>query len=275
MIISDRFRFVFIHVPKCGGTSVRRVLARFDERDHIYFSRARSNHSQLGFLDYHHIPLALLRDHFSEDFGCVRNYASFALARDPFARFPSSLSESLYWRGRNPQDLTSSEIAREVDEVIEYLGDSSLRLPIIEPNFIHFARQVDYSVLDGERIVDHIYLVEHLPDMLRHIGELTGAVVETPQRENERLSYRNKLLQHADSLAQSAIVTSVPRNVWKPIFGLLKKSFLAVGILDKWSHQHTEIFRSAKVSRFVAEFYADDVQLYEDVRSRVGQAEPK
>ena len=275
MIISDRFRFVFVHIPKCGGTSVRSALARFDEREHVYFSRGRSNHSQLGFLDYHHIPLALLRDYFEEDFECVQSYASFALARDPFARFPASLSERLIWQGRNLHDLTSREVAREADEVIERLSSPSLNLPVTEPDFIHFAKQVDYVDLDGQRVIDNIYPIEQLPDMLRRIGELAGAALENPQRKNERLLYNSKILHRADDLAQRIIVSSVPRCIWKPVFSLVKRHLLEFGALSKWSHRHAGAFRSAKVHRFVAEFYADDVRLYEEVRSCAGKVEPK
>lgn len=273
MIISDRFRFVFVHIPKCGGTSIRSALARFDERESIYLARGRSNHSQLGFLDYHHIPLALLRDYFEKDFECVQSYASFALARDPFARFPASLSERLLCQGRNLRDLTSREVARETDEVIEYLNSPSLSLPVAEPDFIHFAKQVDYTDLDGQRIIGSVYPIERLPDMLRHIGELAGVAIENPHRENERLLYNNKLMHYADNLAQRIIISSVPRRIWKPVFGLIKRRLHEFGALSRWSHRHAGVFKSAKVRRFVAKFYADDIRMYEEVRAKSSQSE--
>ena len=268
MIVSDRYRFVFVHIPKCGGTSVRSALEKYDERADVYFSRGRDYHDELGFLDYHHIPLAVLREHFKEDFDCVRRYESFALTRDPVARFPSSLSERLIWRGKNPHLLSTREIAREVDEVIEYFSSPSLELPVRDPDFIHFARQVDYTHLDGERVVKRVYPINRLQDLLYDIGDLTGISVDILPPKNERLSYTSRFLQHADSVAQGAIMAIVPRRIWKPVFHAIKGYFIRFGVVKRWRSRHSRIFESAKVIQFIGDFYADDILLYEEAQSR-------
>lgn len=49
MIIDDRHRFVFVHIPKCAGTSVRQVLKQFDSYEGRW-ANAKREHPELGRL---------------------------------------------------------------------------------------------------------------------------------------------------------------------------------------------------------------------------------
>jgi hypothetical protein len=59
MIVSDRHRFVFIHIPKCAGTSVRNVLEGFDETGGRFNTRIADD-PKFGRLDYTHLPLSIM-----------------------------------------------------------------------------------------------------------------------------------------------------------------------------------------------------------------------
>ena len=50
MIISDRNKFVFIHIPKCAGTSIRSRVEHLDDRNGAYSSRL-DEHPELGLLN--------------------------------------------------------------------------------------------------------------------------------------------------------------------------------------------------------------------------------
>ena len=51
MILSDRYRFVFIHVPKCAGTSVRAAVAPYHDAD-SRFLKGVELHPDLGEIDF-------------------------------------------------------------------------------------------------------------------------------------------------------------------------------------------------------------------------------
>jgi hypothetical protein len=262
MIISDRHRFAFVHIPKCGGTSVRTALQALDERSARYFGRGRSVHPELGPLDFHHVPLAVLRDHFADDFACLRDYAAFALCRDPFERFPSSVFQKI--RGGDPARVSADEMRREVDAVIRRLSDLPRGAPVVEPDLIHFSRQSDYVELDGERIVGNVFRVSEIDEMLARIAELTGCQGPSAGRENARMRYINPVLQAVDRRLQPLVMGVLPRSVWKPAFTVLKHGLVRAGLLARWDDWHREIFASEDVRAFIASFYADDVRLYAD-----------
>ncbi len=80
MIISDKHQFAFVHIPKCAGTSLRSILQHFDDRGSKFTGRV-DHHTELGELDYVHIPLFALREHFRPEFEAVQQYWSFAVVR--------------------------------------------------------------------------------------------------------------------------------------------------------------------------------------------------
>jgi hypothetical protein len=91
MIINKTNRFAFVHIPKCGGTSVRKVLDTFNEWSYLgnpWIGETK----KLGTVHFSHLPLQALRILFPEDLELVLKYESFALVRDPYERFFSKSS---------------------------------------------------------------------------------------------------------------------------------------------------------------------------------------
>ena len=64
LIISDRFGFAFVHIPKCAGSTVREQIRRIDPE--CFEMAGRRMHPDLGKIDAMHLPLDILRDHFPE-----------------------------------------------------------------------------------------------------------------------------------------------------------------------------------------------------------------
>ena len=262
MIISDTHGFVFVHIPKCGGTSVRSALARYDDRAEQYYDKGRATHPVLGDLDHHHIPLSVLRENFPEDFECVKRYTSFAIVRDPFERFPSSVFQRL--RATNAEKLSSEDVRAEVDAVIGRLLALSPGEPVLEPDLIHFSRQQDYVSLDGNRIVDNVFALNGIPELISAVSGLTGEIISPVQRENERLRFSNALLASADRWVQARIMNNLPRRAWKPVFTLAKGGLMRTGVLKRSNDWHGAVFQSEDVQRFIREFYANDISLFSE-----------
>lgn len=201
MIISDKHRFVFIHIPKCAGTSVRRSLQPFDSRKGTFSDRV-DHHTELGELDYVHIPLFALRDHFRPEFNVVQQYWSFAVVRDPYARFASSVSQRLRKYSNTPiQKRSVNNITSCILEIIDYLSRQRQEQVLLPPDYIHFQRQVDYIQVDGKRLVDSIYTVNQIDELLADVRQNTGQSLcdivpeGTNTPANQKKVFRNDLLR--------------------------------------------------------------------------------
>ncbi len=174
MIISDEHRLAFIHIPKCAGVSVKQPLRAFDSTGG-YYSRI-GEHPELGRIHFAHIPLGDLALHFPEDFRKVRDYRSFAVVRDPRARFLSAIFQRLReFKQLAQSQITAGRVAEEADEVMARIEAAPERLGL---ELVHFNRQADFVNHAGTRIVGDLFAIEHIGDLVDFVSEQTGVRIE-------------------------------------------------------------------------------------------------
>ncbi|HCQ64025.1 MAG TPA: hypothetical protein DIU07_02075 [Rhodobacteraceae bacterium] len=222
-----------------------------------------SKHPVLGLLDHAHIPLAVLRDHFPEDFARLAAYRSFALIRDPFSRFPSSLHERFVQRDRIPlANRASDEVAREVDEVMAQLARLPNGVPITDPGLIHFSRQRDYVYLDGQQVVAEPRTVAEVDGMLEELSDLVGEPILVEARRNRRFRYASSSLMRMQLAVTRRIEKTLPRWIWKPVYVPVKQAFFATGLIQPNRDPPAALPNAPEVDAFVREFYAGDIGLF-------------
>lgn len=269
MIISDRYKFAFIHIPKCAGTSIRTPLKQFDSCDGTFTGRV-DIHPTLGQLDYVHIPLFVLREHFSSEFKVVQDYWSFAVMRDPFSRFASSVSQRMKIYSNQPiQKCSFDDIQGVIDDSIDYLACQPRDEHLLASEYIHFQKQVDYIQLDGTRIIDKIYLVDDIETLLTDLGEIVGQnllepTILGPQMTNANASvvYRNEVLRY--------VIESI-RPVMNSVGKALSEN--AKQRIREWIYiprdkRMRDLFAAEHVQAFIGDYYADDIRLFEQIRQR-------
>jgi len=266
MIISNTHRFVFIHIPKCAGTTVRQPLSKFND-----WGEAgppwQINDPVLGAIDYGHMPLYTLRDHFEEEFKTVTDYWSFAMVRNPFARFASSVSQRLKMYSNQPIHRSNlDDIRKAIDESIDYLSQqprSNHRLP---PEYIHFQKQIDYIELDGEQIVDSLYTVDDVDKLLEEVGQRVGrSLGQSNQaggvqpRANQSIVFRNDLLRWVIETARplsNKVSRLLPEGV---------KQWVRDQIYIPRDQRMKNLFTADYIQDFIRDYYAEDIALYKKV----------
>lgn len=261
MILSDKYQFAFIHIPKCGGTTVRAMIQEFDSTGGRFTDRV-DDHPELGKLDFVHIPLRVLRDYFPKEFALVVSYRSYALCRDPFDRFPSSLAQRIrMYKAIDPHSLGETQFARYVDEVITYLSANSA---IKDPSFIHFEKQVNFVDVDRERIIKNIFPIDSLGEMLKEIEAIVDRNLGPEPRLAQTFVFRNSRLRAIAELAHAVgggrVWSSLPELLRRPI----RKPFFspARSVMPK-------SLQSNYVRDFVESYYRLDFRLFEEVTKRV------
>lgn len=266
MIISDKFGLVFVHIPKCAGTTLRFALAPFDDAADRYYNKGVSEHPVLGPLDYHHIPLEVLAEHFTQDFDLFDSYRSFALVRDPFARFPSSLHERFVQRDGIPLSKRNrAEIAKEVDEVLRVLSEHPKDRPVTDPGLIHFSRQKDYIFLNGRRVVQTVRTVAEMDDVLSDLTGIIGRPIQPEESKNRRVHHVFPAIEKLQRAITRPIEKALPRRLWKPAFKPIQAAFVATGLMRHAGNPLVNLPNASEIDAFIAEFYAEDIQLFEMV----------
>jgi hypothetical protein len=264
MLISDANKFIFIHIPKCAGTSLRKSILKVDPNA-IKFNY-RDMHTELGRLDYTHIPLKELHDYFPTEWNKILNYSTLACVRDPYHRFPSSLAQKLrMYKGCEIRFLTSKKLAKEVDEVIETLSI----LPsnnVLPAEMIHFQKQVCYIFHDKQQIIKTVIDVSQVEIYLAQLFNTLDTQIFSPPRtqhkHNATMKYKIDLYRNFDQYVLDPIYkhrvgqyTMIKRGINK-----IKKL-----IMSPYNAHLDPIFYSETVRNFIKEYYQEDIIYVEEL----------
>lgn len=267
MIISDVYQVAFIHIPKCGGSTIQSYLQKYDDL-HSAFSGRLFSHPQLGSLDLGHIPLFVLEKFYPLQFQAIQKYWSFAVVRDPFSRFPSSVSQRLKMYGvRSIQELSISELGEVIDRDIEFLSRHRSRQCLLPSEYIHFQKQSDYVYIARESPISRLFSLENLHLLsaelkarfapnLAMLGERKWSL----NRVNQTFVFRNDLFRTMYQLSMPA------RSILRPLVpGKVRQKLRCVSMVPR-DERYRDLFRSKNYVSFINDYYSEDIQLYERVK---------
>lgn len=263
MIINDEYRFVFLHIPKCAGTTVRETLQSFDSREGRFTGRV-DYHPALGKLDYVHIPLFALREHFRAEFEAVQDYWSFAVVRDPYSRFASSLTQYLkMYSDRSIQNCSIKEIESFARSAIDYLSSQMQLHSLLPPEYIHFQRQVDYIQLGDKQIVDSIYTVGQIDELIADVSRHTGQGLLEIASQGGTPSANRALVFRNDLLRRFIVISRPAANFLSKFLPENYKQTIRNHVYVPRDQRMKDIFESDHVRAFIGEYYAADIRLYQ------------
>ncbi|RDC74444.1 hypothetical protein DLJ49_03920 [Rhodovulum sp. 12E13] len=254
MLICDPHRFAFVHIPKCAGTTVRARIRRFDSCDG-FFERPKE-HPGLGRVDFAHIPLRMLARAFPEVLQKLRDYNSFAVIRDPLDRFGSSLRQTLhFYEHVYPTEMSRTELHDAVRRMIDRLEGAP---DWARHDLAFFQRQVDFVDLDGERIVDRLFPMTRVGQMLEDIGHLAGVPLEGEEKRNRDLSFRSRALVRPAYAINAFLWRHAPAG----LHASLKRFALPLITHRDSATKRLGITDLAEVHDFVNRYYSEDAALH-------------
>lgn len=208
LIISHKYRFIFLKSSKTAGTSMEIALSRFCGDQDIITPLGAENESMRSRLKYpghrncgapvrdyrlrdvarllvrrqrklrfyNHIPAAEIRNYIGEKIW--NDYFKFCFERNPWDRVISWY----YWRCQSEPRPTLSEF--------------------IESDALYTLKQngFDLYTIDGQIAVDRIFLFENLGEELENLREILG-FPETPRLPNAASAYRKDHRHYRDVLS--------------------------------------------------------------------------
>jgi hypothetical protein len=203
MLLSVKYNFLFVHIAKTGGTSVRAALSPLRRRDPLFIPQFIA--SRLSHLTGHRIASKLPR------------HSKIIAAKE---MLPQELFDKLFKFAfvRNPWDLQVSswhhlkrERPRLVEDIPDFPSFIRWKLDPERPYQYHIdtsiEQQTDYlKDLDGEILVDFIgryeNLVEDYEEACRRIG-IKAQPLPHKRQAKDRTDYRSYYDDNtADKVAQ-------------------------------------------------------------------------
>ena len=268
----------FIHVPKCGGTTVSQSL-----RPHLAFPVEEMaadlglpasqmpphdynlRHPELGRIKVNHIPAAILAEHFPRTWAAVEASSSFAVLRDPRDRFVSAVLQRLReYRGLGASAVSDRRVEDEAARVCEWLDG---RGPFCDAEYVHFSRQADYVERQGRRVHERVFPIERLDALYDWLHERHGLPRLRP--EPKRVGRRPRgWMRHVHPVASFAGRRLLGRRARAALYPLWLRS----GAFENTSSGYGRIAFDAGVEAFVARHYARDGELHREALERCGEA---
>ncbi|MHB2149543.1 sulfotransferase family 2 domain-containing protein [Calditrichota bacterium LG25] len=259
MIIIDSKKIFFIHIPKCGGTTIRKLLAPVDDT----FLNLKENEELLlkGNIDIAHLPLFSVEEFLPYIYQKILYYDTYALIRDPYERFASSLTQRIkMYKKLNLREMNKNELKIEIDEVIDYLRKNNTSNKLLDVEYIHFQKQKDYIYNKNQKIIKYIYTIEEIDQLIITLVEKINdkRVSYSFKAENQTLIYRFSFIKNFYKIAKNIKLNRA--------FNMLPSSFKKIfrNILYKkqdYSKKFT-VFKSSYVLDFIKEYYREDIELY-------------
>jgi hypothetical protein len=191
MIVSHAKRFVFVHSPKCAGTSAQAMLRQYHDDQELFLNARYSVHFGRE-VNYQHMRSWELEALFPRIVSAMDDYETLALARNPYDRFVSAVAQYFAQFERTLDVTTASE--RSLLGHVQRLIDRELRREAVigDPRFIHFSLQSWYSMLGDRRLVKHVCPIPAGDDGWAAVFAKLG-VTSFPLR---RLNIRGPVLAH-------------------------------------------------------------------------------
>ncbi len=172
-MIDHKNKVIFIHIPRCGGTSIEKALTGFD----YWHINPILKHAPAN------IYRNLFRNYWDE-------YFKFSIVRDPYTRFRS------LWKYRKAYRLNlDAEGKICIDKYVDYFGPN--KIIELQENLINSGLEVKYMdtckfkkrQVYGNYInesIDKIYYFENLPEVFSELSNLFNINLPTVHAEKSQ-----------------------------------------------------------------------------------------
>lgn len=206
----------------------------------------------VGRVHLAHLPSKTIREHFPDVYQILLECQIFAVCRDPFSRFRSSVSQHLkLYKNISMASLGEAELRSRILDLIGEIEKSPDVLPI---KLNHFVRQTE--MLDDEMEIS-VFALEDMADMMEQISVRTGIPMRHDRKDNETILLRDERLRKPLSRVAVELKKKLPSTVYQTLQKLAKRT------LQKSIPETTEdVFHSPEILDFVKTHYADDIALH-------------
>lgn len=166
-IINNKYKFIFVHIPKNAGTSISNFFSLYNSPVDIEIGGTKIGEIlQAEYLSRFgigkHAPAKKLAFSLS---GLWENYYKFAVIRSPYTRFISAFNFLKNWSG--PQTYQVSEVMKSCDSLEQFL-DCFASIPAGFADNIFLPQS--YWVYDGAKVmVDRLVRFESMESDLSEV----------------------------------------------------------------------------------------------------------
>lgn len=250
MIYIRQTGFLFIHIPKCAGTFVKKNLGRYDEFELSFYHSDKKDkwnkraHRTLDEISKQDCDLFLLLEKLNTN----------AIVRNPYKRFVSALRQ--HCKEEAPLILFSSHMmVHRAKQIIKRIIGGNGAIP---KDLVHFTPQSFYTHYEGVQVVKNLWTMENSErlvslELQKLGGGLAKEQLEIGEVANSGSRYFRDYLSNKFKFLGEGVGAELVLALAKLMDTLSDRT---------WERLSTRLDNSLEFRQFISNYYADDMVLW-------------
>lgn len=261
MYFFPKSNVAYIHIPKCGGTSVKKLMMsseQYDNNDYILNQRKYMDDGVK--LDLSHLTLFQIRHYFPEIFSSISSMKKMTIIRDPRVRIYSSIYQSIRMYGDRTllERPDKAALIKNVYKLLDTVDVALSSRDALPYPMVHFSKQLDFIFLDNKQFVENIFHIENERRIINWINLNMDTSFDRLPRENSAVQPPNHIIKSARFA--SRLLPNPLKRFAKFHLGL------SLNIIEdrfKKPFEIKEFFKNDdRILDFVMAHYQDDIEFY-------------
>lgn len=258
MIIRHDLKIVFIHIPKCAGKEIRKIMKHGSTSHNCTeMWNYEYNNTVERYVDRAHLPMSDLRVY--KEFKYIRKYTVIACVRNPYLRLRSAIREFYRQKSKATEILVKEgKVTKEMERF--YLDKIRNRHAMLDPRYIHSLPMYRFTHYGEKPKIDYFMRCESLKEDFLKIAEKIGLP----------LQIKNEGIRSIKNEDQSKELSKCSQEVKLVAEKLYKKDFRTFGYICE------NLYKSKKGNNWVEAGEVNELFEAERVRWHWGpEAEKK
>ncbi|MFO8016851.1 MAG: sulfotransferase family 2 domain-containing protein [Candidatus Woesearchaeota archaeon] len=203
-MISEKYKFIYIHIPKTGGNSIQKVLSKYSEdkvlwRESIGNVKTKDNKQGLDVFNKKlriHNKHARIYDYYRKLGNKIHDYFIFASIRNPWDRVVSCT----YFNKEENKKFKS-----RLKSLLKFMVGKE------DKNFSYLTPMTNYVTINGRIEVDFFIRFENLQKDLDKVCDRLGIPKEKLPHKNQ--SFHKHYTEYYDERSQKKVAEKYKKDI--------------------------------------------------------------